>query len=133
MNKRTYLQPKTCNQFDATHVLVYLNEEVIDNYVPEDAPEGFEPTTGYAYSGEMPDGGTLIMADANNRDSLINGIIRATYSQTEEDAIKTHQLIRLEDPECSKAEKYAEEWETFKVCRENAINLVNGWLGNSEE
>lgn len=132
MNKRIYLQPKTYSQFDANHVLVYLNEEVIENYVPEDAPEDFKPMTGYAYSGDMPDGGTLIEADANNRDSMINGILRSSYSQTEEDAIKTHQLIRLEDPECEKANEYASEWAAFKVQRENAINLVNGWLGYSE-
>lgn len=116
------------SRYDDTHCLAYLNEEVVENYVPDDAPEGFEPMTGYAYSGPEEDGGTMIDAANESRDSLINGIIRSRYSQTEEDAIKTHQIMLLKDPECEKASEYASEWAAFCAERENAIRIVDSWL-----
>jgi hypothetical protein len=118
----------TFSRYNDTQFLVYLNEEVIDKYVPEDAPEDFEPVTAYAYTGTEADGGTLISAADDSRDSLINGILRTRYSQTEEDAIKTHQIIRLSDPNCEKADEYANEWNVFNVEREYAIQVVDTWL-----
>ncbi len=128
MNRRIYTSRMSYSRYDDTHCLAYLNEEVVENYVPDDAPEGFEPVTGYAYSGPEDDGGTMIDAANDSRDSLINGIIRSRYSQTEEDAIKTHQIMLLKDPECDKASEYASEWAAFCTERENAIRIVDGWL-----
>lgn len=107
---------------------MYLNEEVIENYVPEDAPDGFKPVTAYAYTGTEPDGGTLIDAADNSRDTLINGLIRSIYTQSEEDAIKTHQLIVLTNPDTDKTQEYASEWAKFNVDREYAKSLVDSWL-----
>lgn len=128
MNRAIYYRPMTFSRFNDTQCLVYLNEEVIDKYIPEDAPEDFEPVTAYAYTGTETDGGTLIDAADDSRDSLINGIIRSHYSQTEEDAVKTHQIIRLSDPNCDKSDEYASEWAAFNVERENAITVVDSWL-----
>lgn len=128
MNRRIYTSRMSYSCYDNTHCLAYLNEEVVENYVPDDAPEGFEPMTGYAYSGPEEDGGTMLDAANESRDSLINGIIRSRYSQTEEDAIKTHQIMLLKDPECEKASEYASEWAAFCAERENAIRTVDGWL-----
>lgn len=128
MKKVVYLQKMSFSRYDKTHCLAYLNEEVIENYVPEDAPEDFVPRTAYAYTGTENDGGTLIVADDDSRDSLINGIIRSRFTQTEEDAIKTHQIMVLKDPSCEKASDYASEWAAFCVERENAIRTVDGWL-----
>lgn len=128
MNRRIYTSRMSYSRYDNTHCLAYLNEEVVENYVPDDAPEGFEPVTGYAYSGPEDDGGTMLDAANESRDSLINGIIRSRYSQTEEDAIKTHQIMLLKDPECDKASEYASEWAAFCTERENAIRIVDGWL-----
>jgi hypothetical protein len=118
----------TFSRYNAGQCLVYLNEEVIDEYVPEDAPEGFKPVTAYAYTGTEPDGGTLINATDDSRDALVNGIIRSRYSQSEEDAIKTHQIIRLSDPDHENAAEYAGEWAAFNTARKNAIKTVNSWL-----
>lgn len=115
-------------RYDEAHCLAYLNEEVVENYVPTDAPEDFKPVTAYAYSGPELDGGTMIEARGDSRDALINGIIRSRYSQTEEDAIKTHQIMLLKDPDCDKASDYASEWAAFCIERENAIRMVDGWL-----
>lgn len=128
MDKAIYLERKTFSRYDGGRCLVYLNEEVIENYVPEDAPDGFKPVTAYAYTGTEPDGGTLIDAPDDSRDTLINGMIRSIYTQSEEDAIKTHQLIVLTNPDTDKAQEYASEWAKFNVDREYAKSLVDSWL-----
>lgn len=128
MKKVIYLDRKTFNRYDKKHVIAYLNEEVIENYTPEDAPENFIPVTAYAYTGTEEDGGTLIESPDETRDNLINGVIRTRYTQTEEDAIKTHQLIRLTNPEHPQATEYTNEFNLFNIEREYAINTVDGWL-----
>ena len=130
MNRQIYLRPMTFSRYDAKRCLVYLNEEVIENHVPEDAPEDFTPVTAYAYTGTEPDGGTLIEAADDSRDSLVNGIIRSRYSQSEEDAIKTHQIELLKNPQglFEKASEYEAEWIEFNAVREMAKATVDGWL-----
>lgn len=134
--KKTYLERKTLVKYDDKRVMAYLNETVLDNYTPEqtsidslDSVEP-EPTTAYQYEGDQPDGGTLIdCEDPASRDLLINGIIRSRYSQTEEDAIKTHQIEVLKDPDTAKADEYNQEWTDFNEFRQMAIKTVDGWLG----
>lgn len=136
--KKIYLERKTFLKYDDNRVMAYLNETVIDDYTPDttsvdslDSPDSTtsEPTTAYQYEGDQPDGGTLIeCADTTSRDQLINGIIRSKYSQTEEDAIKTHQIAVLKDPDTAKAEEYNQEWQAFNDFRTAAITTVDGWL-----
>lgn len=111
--------------------LCYLNENPA-TYKPD---ETSEPMEGYSYTGSMPDAGTLIECDEWNRDKLVNGIIRSKYLQTEEDAIKTHQIQLLQAkagmeigalPD-DKAAEYVNEWNEFQTFRQSAINLVNSW------
>ena len=130
MNRQIYLRPMTFSRYDAKRCLVYLNEEVIENHVPEDAPEDFMPVTAYAYTGTEADGGTLIDAADDSRDSLVNGIIRSRYSQSAEDAIKTHQIELLKNPQSfmEKASEYEAEWIEFNAVREMAKATVDGWL-----
>lgn len=119
------------SKYDGAHFLCYLNEKPA-TYKPD---ENSDPIDGFSYSGPMPDGGTLIDCDEWNRDKLINGIIRSKYLQTEEDAIKTHQIQLLQAkagmeigalPD-EKAAEYVNEWNEFQTFRQNAINLVNSW------
>lgn len=130
MNRQIYLRPMTFSRYDAKRCLVYLNEEVIENHVPEDAPDDFMPVTAYAYTGTEADGGTLIDAADDSRDSLVNGIIRSRYSQSAEDAIKTHQIELLKNPQSfmEKASEYEAEWIEFNAVREMAKATVDGWL-----
>lgn len=130
MNEVIYKEPRTFEKYDETHFIAYLNENIIPDYVPEVAngESAPEPVTGYSYQGPMADGGTLIEAKTADRDSLINGIIRSRYTQTEEDAIKTHQIQVLKDPSIEKAQEYNDEWALFNEIRETAIRLVDRWL-----
>lgn len=128
MYRVVYLNQRSFTQYDDAHLLVYINEEVLPDYLPEDAPEDMSPVTAYAYSGNMEDGGTLIEASSADRNSLIDAVLRTRYSQSEEDAIKTHQLILLQNPESDKAEEYQDEWSEFLAFREQTISLVDDWL-----
>lgn len=122
--------PRSFEKYDDTHFMVYLNEEVIPDYIPEvreDQPTP-APITAYAYSGEENNGGTLIETTSCDRDSLINGIIRTRYSQSAEDAIKTHQIELLKVENHPKSEEYEQEWAEFSAVREMAKSAVDGWL-----
>lgn len=129
MYRKIYTEPKTLVKYNDSHYLVYLNEEVVDDYVPDTSMgEPAQPVTGYAYTGTQPDGGTLIVSADASRDNLVNGIIRSRYSQTEEDAIKTHQIELLKAGTHAKSESYNAEWETFNTFRASAIATVDRWL-----
>lgn len=119
------------SKYDGAHFLCYLNEKPA-TYKPD---ENSDPIDGFSYTGPMPDGGTLIDCDEWNRDKLINGIIRSKYLQTEEDAIKTHQIQLLQAKAGMEGEplteentsEYMSEWAEFQSFRQYAINLVNSW------
>lgn len=132
MNKVIYTECRTFEKYDDKHFIAYLNEEVIQDYVPEvmEGQPAPEPTTGYAYQGPMADGGTLIEATEADRDSLANGIIRSQYSQTEEDAIKTHrlQVLGKEITDAEKKAEYNQEWQDFNEVRTAAIGYVDRWF-----
>ena len=132
MNRVIYTERKTFGKYDDKHFIGYLNEEIIPDYVPEvmDGQPVPEPTTGYAYQGPMADGGTLIEAAEADRDSLINGIIRCRFTQSEEDAVKTHrlQVIGGEIADEEKVAEYNQEWTDFNNVRKVAKEYVARWL-----
>lgn len=75
----TYTERKNFVKYDDSHVLLYLNEqpgEVTD-------PETGESVQGFSYTGDQPDGGTMIAAqgvtDENRRDKFIAGLIGFHY------------------------------------------------------
>ena len=132
MKTAIYTERRTFEKYDDTRYMVYLDEQIVPDYVPDtmDGQPAPEPVTGYSYTGSETDGGTLISATGADRDSLINGIIRSRYSQTEEDAIKTHQIELLKNSAIAKAEEYETEWEAFNIFRTSSISIVDGWLSN---
>ena len=130
--KKVYLNPQRPTHYDGAHFIVYLNARPAQYQ----ADENSEPVEGVEYTGTMEDGGTLIECDEWNRDKLINGIIRTKYLQTEEDAIKTHQIQLLQAkagleegslPEEKQAE-YMQEWADFQAFRQAAIGVVDEWF-----
>lgn len=119
------------SKYDGAHFLCYLDEKPAA-FKPDDSSEAVD---GFSYTGTMPDGGTLVECDEWNRDKLINGIIRTKYFQTEEDALKTHQIQLLQAEagleggglSDEKKTEYISEWQEFQAFRQEAIDLVNGW------
>lgn len=130
MSPAVYPQRMRPSRYDEAHFLVYLNESPAEYFPDEDSET---PSEGFAYTGELEDGGTLIECDSMDRDKLINGIIRKTYLQTEEDAIKTHYMkylsakMGLEVLNEDQLEEYKAEWDAFEAVRSEAIRLVDIW------
>lgn len=71
----SYTERKTFELFDDNHALLYLNEQPADITNEETG----ETVSGYSYTGNMPDGGTLIEASgvtvANRRGKFVSGLI----------------------------------------------------------
>lgn len=132
MLTQIYSDKKTFVKYDDTHFLVYLNEVIIPDYELTSGTETEDGkpviVTGYQYTGTFEDGGTLIECTEPDRNSIINGIIRTQYSQTEEDAIKTHQIELLKGNANEKEAEYEQEWTEFNNFRNKSIQIVDEWL-----
>lgn len=90
--RKIYLNRKSFEKFDEGRYIIYLNEEVIDDYIPETREsEESSPCIAYAYTGMEKDGGTLISAESANYDSFVAGLIRLKYSQNQVEAILCNQ------------------------------------------
>ena len=89
-----YTERKTFVRYDDNHYLLYLNEEVLENHVPEGhggEPEP-EPCTAYAYTGTCEDGGTLIEAADATYERFVSGLVRTRYSADRVEAITLNKL-----------------------------------------
>lgn len=110
MNKVTYIERKNFVKFDDEHYVLYLNEERAE--VSTGAAETGETVQGYAYTGNMPDGGTLIEAkdvnDTNRRARFVAGLIGTEYDLDAQIAILANGN---HTPQC------AEELATFEENR----------------
>lgn len=80
MKTASYNERKKFEIYDGSHVLLYLNEQATELTNEETG----DKTEGYSYTGDMPDGSTIIEAsgitDENRRDKFISGLIGKTYS-----------------------------------------------------
>lgn len=131
-NRVVYTEGKKYCKYDEGHYMIYLGEEILTDYIPEDLPEDSElrlqPVTGYAYTGNHADGGTLIEAQSANYDDFVAGIIRLKYSPDSESAINSNMLIAVISPENPRADEFKNEWQTFQQyreeCKETARKLL---------
>lgn len=87
MKKVYYPAKKTFVKFDDEHFLLYLNEEIKENYLPENAEPDAEPFTAYGYSGTEEDGSTKIKATEATYEQFVSGLIRTGYSADDVEAI----------------------------------------------
>ena len=94
MFRQIYTERKKYSQFDDNHFILYLNEEVIEDYVPEvhNGELAPAPCTAYAYSGRVRDGGTLIEAVSASYDGFVSGLVRREYSADRVEAITLNKL-----------------------------------------
>lgn len=94
MFRQIYTERKKYSQFDDNHFILYLNEEVIEDYVPEvhNGELAPAPCTAYAYSGTERDGGTLIEAVSASYDGFVSGLVRREYSADRVEAITLNKL-----------------------------------------
>lgn len=110
-------------KYDATRIIGYLHEEVIEGYIPENEDgETPEPVTAYRYTGTERDGGTLMLcADPTNYGEVTNAIIRTRYTESEEMAVHRHHA---NNPGTA-----SEEWQQYNDFCESAKQQARRWLG----
>lgn len=117
MAKSIFDERRYVQKFDNGQYVGYINEEVDDNYIPdypdmEDADK--TPRKVYKYDE------VIIESPDMTRDNLVNGLIRLTYSNTQELAMIRHHA--------DDAEKYADEWKEYNDTVDKAKAEVDRWL-----
>ena len=120
MKTASYNERKKFEIYDASHALLYLNEQAAELTNEETG----EKTEGYSYTGDMPDGSTIIEAssitDENRRDKFISGLIGKTYSIDAQIALLANGT---DTPE------HAAELEQFYDLRSECKRTVDELLG----
>lgn len=127
MNKNYYPTQKTFVKYDDDHFLLYLNEEIVEDYLPENAEDGAVPFTAYAYSGTEPDGSTKIKAAEATYQQFVSGLIRTEYSADAVEAIMlNYQSYSGEEvgPNGAKNKEIRLEWEDFNDFRQECKEAV---------
>jgi hypothetical protein len=133
MNTQTYPQRRTYNKYDESRYLLYLNEQAAE-YTPQAARLGGggdndnapapAPVQGYSYTGDQPDGGTLIAAKSAEYGAFVAGLIALRYADDEVQAIQSNKLFALSNKSHAKAAQYNEEFTAYQdyraTCKEQA-------------
>lgn len=122
MNRKIYLERKKFVRYTDSQFLVYLNEEIIPDYVPElhDA-ETPDPVTAYAYMGPMEDGGTIIEAKDATEEDFISGLVKLRYSQEAQLAI----ILNKDKVNDDKPEEHLAEFQAMQTYRDLCKGIVS--------
>lgn len=123
MNRVIYPKKKKYIRFDDNRFLVYLNEEVLDGYVPDDAPDT-PAGTYYAYIGQEEDGGTMISANEANYEQFVAGLIRSRYSADNVEAI----LLNVQSGDESRMAEFLQELDDLTAFRAQCKNIASSLL-----
>lgn len=126
MFRQIYTEKKTYSQFDGSHFLLYLQEEIIEDYVPElrEGESPLEPCTAYAYTGTEKDGGTLIEASTASYDAFVSGLVRKKYSADRVEAITLNKLSSNEERRAEFDAEFAELEEYRNTCKLQAKAII---------
>ncbi len=124
MNTVIYPSKRSYIRYDDNHFLLYLNEEVIEDYLPEDAEEGVEPATVYSYTGSSTDGGTLISAKVDTYEAFVSGLVRSRYSSDQVEAI----ILNLQSNDPERIDEFRQEMDDLNnwraECKQIAADLL---------
>ncbi|WP_321520028.1 hypothetical protein [uncultured Bacteroides sp.] len=121
MNRKIYLERKKYVRYTDSQFLVYLNEEIIPDYIPESHEEETpDPVTAYAYSGNLEDGGTIIEAKNDTEEEFISGLVKLRYSQESQLAI----ILNKDKVNDDKAEEHAAELQAMQTYRDMCKGIV---------
>ena len=122
MNRKIYLGRKKYVRYTDSQFLVYLNEEIIPDYIPESHEEETpDPVTAYAYSGNLEDGGTIIEAKDATEEDFISGLVKLRYSQESQLAI----ILNKDKVNDDKAEEHAAELQAMQEYRDECKGIVS--------
>lgn len=125
MKKVYYPTQKTFVKYDDEHFLLYLNEEIKENYLPENAEPDAEPFTAYGYSGTEPDGSTKIKATEATYPQFVSGLIRTQYSAGAVEAILLNSQSTFDAPkEAEHKLEFADLEEFRQECKDAIASLL---------
>lgn len=111
-----YTTPKKYVKYDKDHYLLYLNETIIENYIPNDCE--IAAVTAYKYAGDQEDGATKINATEVEYGAFVAGLIRKRYSESDAEAIQSNMLVAVSQPSHSRAVEFLEEFNVYQRYRE---------------
>lgn len=132
MTTQVYKEKRKFEKYDSEHYLLYLNEQPT-NFIPssgtmQEGEQNPEPILGFSYTGNMPDGGTLIKALGVSYEEFVSGLIRLKYTPDAENAINANMILSLSDPNHERAAEFKAEWDVFQQyreeCKENAKTVL---------
>lgn len=113
-----YRERKKYIKYDADRYILYLNEE------PATWEEEGETVTGYSYTGNFEDGGTLIQAAEATYDQFVSGLIRTRYSADQVEAIILNQ--HSDDPD--RIEEFQQELADLNQFRQECKDIATAIL-----
>lgn len=121
--KAIYLDRKSFAKYDEGRYILYLNEETIEEYVPEthEGEEEAQPCTAYSYEGTEAGGGTVITAENASYDDFVAGLVRLKYSQNQVEAI----LCNHSGGEERYVSEYNQLQEYRKECKQKAAEVLS--------
>ena len=125
MHKTVYQERRTFQRYDATHIIGYLQEEVINDYKPQTdgGQEQQEPwPKAYAYTGSETDGGTVMPCEhQEDYGDIANAIIRTRYSESQELAIQRHAINGDYD-------EAPQEFDEYNAWCQYAVKTAKEWI-----
>jgi hypothetical protein len=128
MNRKVYQERRTYQRYDEAHIIGYLNEEELENYIPSgninsDGNEEPEPwPRAYAYTGSETDGGTVMECSCqDNYGEIANAIIRTQYTESQELAIQRHAIN-------GDYEEAPQEFEQYNAWCQYAVQTAKAWI-----
>jgi hypothetical protein len=136
MITKNYKEKRTYEQYDEGHYMLYLGEQEVE-YTPEQHGGGMDeqpaepaqPVQGFAYTGDQPDGGTLIEAKEAGYGDFVAGLIRKKYTADDVEAVQANALIALKDKSNAKAAQYKAEFDEYNAYRLQCKEGVKKVLG----
>lgn len=128
MNRKVYQERRTYQRYDEAHIIGYLNEEELENYIPSkniDSEGDEEPEPwpkAYAYTGTESDGGTVMPCSRqDDYGEIANAIIRTRYSESQELAIQRHAIN-------GDYEESPQEFEQYNAWCQDAVQTAKAWI-----
>lgn len=115
-----YTEKKKFSRYDLNHYILYLNEEVTSQVDEETEEE----VSGYTYTGDFPDGGTLIKAKEPTYGCFVSGLIRLKYSQDDVEAI----LLNIQSGNKERISEFNEKLEQLNKYRQQCKNTIKQML-----
>lgn len=119
MHTQFYTEKKTYTKYDNEHYILYLNE--VDAQREEDGAT----VSGYEYSGDFGDGGTMIKATEATYDQFVSGLIRTRYSADKVEAI----LLNIQSGNVERMTEFQQELDNLNAFRDECKEVVHQLLG----